>query len=75
MNGVRIRNLKQLVEVLRDTTDAYVTFRFQGKGSDTIVLKRADVPGATEEILSDNGIREQCSADIAPIWNRAKKSK
>jgi len=75
VNGVRIRNLKHLVEVVRDSTEAFVAFRFQGKGSDTIVLKRADVPGATEEILSDNGIREQCSADVAPLWNRAKKSK
>jgi hypothetical protein len=31
--------------------------------------------GATEEILNDHSIRQQCSADIAPIWNEGKPKK
>jgi hypothetical protein len=28
---------------------------------------------ATEEILSDNSFRNQCSPDIAPVWNKKKQ--
>jgi hypothetical protein len=72
---VRIQNLEHLVEVLRDATDPFVEFKFDGKGSDTIVLKRKEAQDATEAVLNDNGIRERCSADLAPVWNQAKKTK
>jgi len=75
MNGVRIRNLKHLVEVLRDATEPYVEFTFHGRFSEAVVFKRKEVQDATEEILSENGIRQQCSPDIAPVWNQAKKTK
>jgi hypothetical protein len=74
VNGTRIRNLKHMVEVLRDATGEYVEFKFTCKFTDTIVFRRTDALEATEEILSDNGIRDQCSPDIALIWN-AKKVK
>jgi S1-C subfamily serine protease len=74
INGVRIRNLKHMVEVLRDGTDPFVEFTFHGKNSDAIVFKRKAVQDATEEILNDNGIRQQCSPDIAPLWQQAKKT-
>jgi S1-C subfamily serine protease len=75
VNRVRIQNLKHLVEVLRDATDPFVEFKFDGKGSDTIVLNRKEAQDATEAVLNDNGIRERCSADFAPVWNQAKKTK
>jgi S1-C subfamily serine protease len=75
INGVRIRNLKQMVEVLRDATGEYVEFTFHGKFTEAIVFKRKDAQAATEEILRDNGIREQCSPDVAPVWNHAKPTK
>jgi S1-C subfamily serine protease len=74
VNDIRIRNLKHLVEVLRDATGEFVEFKFICKFTDTIVFRRKEAFEATEEILSDNGIRDQCSPDIAPIWN-AKKVK
>ena len=67
-----IRNLKHLVEVLRDAKEEYVEITFHGRPSEGVVFKRKDVPGATEEILSGNGIRHQCSPDIAPVWKQAK---
>jgi len=72
VNGVRIRNLKHLVEVLRDANGEFVEFTFLCKFTDTIVFRRKEALDATEEILNDNGIRQQCSSDIAPIWNKAK---
>jgi hypothetical protein len=72
INGTRIRNLKHLVETLRDAKEEFVEFTFHGRPSEGVVFKRKDVPGATEEILSDNGIRQQCSPDIAPVWKQPK---
>jgi S1-C subfamily serine protease len=75
VNGVKIRNLKHLVETLRDVKEDFVEFKFLGKYSELIVFSRREALEATEEILSDNGIREQCSADVAPIWNHGKARK
>ena len=72
MNGTRIRNLKHMVEVLRDATGDFVEFKFFCKFTDTIVFNRKEALDATEEILSDNGIRGQHAADMAPIWNATK---
>jgi hypothetical protein len=70
VNGVRIRNLKHLVEVIRDATGEFIALTFQGQATNLIILNRKEALDATEEILSDNGIRHQCSPDIAPIWNK-----
>jgi S1-C subfamily serine protease len=75
VNGVKIRNLKHLVETLRDSKEEFVEFKFLGKYSELIAFSRREALEATEEILSDNGIREQCSADVAPIWNPEKAKK
>jgi len=75
VNGVRIRNLPHLVEVIRDATGEYIEFTFQGRATYTIIFKRKEALDATEEILSDNGIRQQCSPDIALIWNEGKPKK
>jgi S1-C subfamily serine protease len=72
VNGVHIRNLKHLVEVIRDATGEFIEFTFLGNETDTIVFNRKEALDATEEILSDNGIRQQYSADIATIWNQKK---
>ncbi len=75
VNGIKIRNLKHLVETLRDLTDEFVEFKFLGKYSELIVFPREAAIAATAEVLSENGIREQCSADVAPIWNNGKPKK
>jgi S1-C subfamily serine protease len=72
VNGVRIRNLKHMVEVIRDATGELIEFTFHGNQTDMIVFNRKEALDATEEILSDNGIRQQYSPDIALIWNQRK---
>ncbi|MGO9471016.1 MAG: trypsin-like peptidase domain-containing protein [Isosphaeraceae bacterium] len=74
VNGVRIRNLKHAVEVIRDSKSEYIEFTFHGKSNDIVVFKRKEALDATEEILSDNGIRQQFSPDLAPVWNQTKKT-
>jgi S1-C subfamily serine protease len=67
VNGIPIRNLKHAVEIIRDSTGEYIEFTFHGKTTDALVFKRKEALDATEEILSDNGIRQQFSPDIATI--------
>jgi PDZ domain len=61
-----------MVEVIRDATGDFIEFTFHGNETDTFVFKRKEALDATEEILSDNGIRQQCSPELAPIWNQKK---
>lgn len=69
VNDRPIKNLAHLVEVLRDETSEFVTFEFTGRGEETIVLPRKEAISATDDILSDNGVRAQGSADVLTIWN------
>ena len=70
INGMRIKNLKHLVETLRDAKDKYITIEFDDRASETIVFDRKEVLQATEEILSDNSVRQQFSEDLAPVWSK-----
>ena len=72
VDGVRIRNLKHMVEVIRDSTVEFIEFTFHSNQTDMIVFKRKEALAATEEILADNGIRQHCLDDLAPIWNQKK---
>jgi S1-C subfamily serine protease len=68
VNGTRIRSLVQLVTVLRDLKDPFVTLEFDQKGGEALVFSRAAIMAATEEILTDNGIRAQGSPDTLAVW-------
>jgi hypothetical protein len=72
VNGVRVRNLRHLVETLRDAKGEYVEFTFHGQRTDKYVFRRPEALAATDEVLSDNGVRQQCSEDIAPVWGKPK---
>jgi S1-C subfamily serine protease len=69
VNGVAIKNLHHLVEVLRDARQEYITFAFWGMNTETLVFTRAQIERSTEEILNDNGIRAQGSPDLMALWN------
>jgi S1-C subfamily serine protease len=68
LNGKAIKNLGHLVEVLRDSKDEFITIEFEGRG-ETLVFPRAEAIAATEDILSDNGVRSQGTPDTMAIWN------
>jgi hypothetical protein len=57
VNGIPIRNLGHLVEVLRDARGELVTIAFASHDRETMAFPRAQMLAATEEILTDNGIR------------------
>jgi S1-C subfamily serine protease len=70
VNHQPVRNLAHLVETLRDLKDEFVTFEFDTRNAgESIVFPRAEMVSATENILNDNGVRSQGSADVMTIWN------
>jgi S1-C subfamily serine protease len=69
INGTSVKNLAHLVELLRDSRDEFIVFDFAGRETDSIVLNRAEVAAATEELLNDNGIRAQGSPHLLELWN------
>jgi S1-C subfamily serine protease len=69
VNGIRIKNLVHLVETLRDVQDEFVVFEFAGRKFETPVFPRKEMEAATEDILNDNGVRAQGSADTLRVWN------
>ncbi len=70
VNGVKVRNLNSLVEQLRDMKDPFIEITFEDNFTETMVFRREEMEAATEEVLSENGIRFQYSDDIKDIWNR-----
>jgi S1-C subfamily serine protease len=72
INGIPIKNLRHFVEILRDSKEKFTTIRFADKASETIVFNHKDALKATDEILSDNGIREQASDDLTAVWSQKK---
>ena len=72
INGTAIKNLAHLVEVLRDSTDEFIVIEVAGRGNELVVLPRAETQAATEEILTDNGVRAQGSPDVLKVWEAKK---
>jgi hypothetical protein len=68
VNGVKVKNLRHFVELLRDTKNKYTTLSFDDRFSETIVFEHQAALKATDEVLSDNGIREQASDDLLAVW-------
>jgi hypothetical protein len=68
INDKPVRSLRHLVELLRDLKDDLVVIKFDQRISENIVLPRKEMLAATDEILSDNGIRSQGSKDMMDVW-------
>jgi len=68
VNGVRIKSLRHMVAVLRDLKDPFVSIEFDQKGGEALVFSRPAIMSATDEILTDNGIRAQGSPDTLAVW-------
>jgi S1-C subfamily serine protease len=72
VNGIRVKNLVHLVETIRDSTDAYLRFRFAEEGSELLVFDRKEMDRVTEEIMEENGIAptRRGSAETLRAWNQ-----
>jgi S1-C subfamily serine protease len=69
VNGVRVRNLAHLVQIIRDSNEKYVSIEFVDQRSERLVFPRDEMVAATGGILTNNGIRNQGSDDIMKVWN------
>jgi len=72
VNGITIKNLDHLVQVLNDSKDEFLKFEFAGLGLETFVFPRQAMKDATDEILSDNDIRSQASPDVMEALKKGK---
>ena len=73
INGTTVKNLAHLVELLRGATEEFVEIKFASENSETLVFRRDEISAATEEILTDNGIRSQFSDDLAEAAKDSSK--
>ena len=64
VNGIPIKNLQHLAQVLNDSKDEFLKFEFAGTGLETFVFPRQALKDSTDGILNDNDIRSQGSPDI-----------
>lgn len=69
LNGVPIKNLNDLIDVIKGSTDKYLTIEFAEKFSEILVFSREEMIAATEGIMTDNNLRAQGSPDTMAIWN------
>lgn len=69
VNGVPVKNLKHLVELLRDTREKFTTISFDDRSSETIVFNHQEALAATDDVLNDNGIRQRASDDLSLVWS------
>jgi S1-C subfamily serine protease len=74
VNGIPVKNLKHLVEILRDSKDEFISIACDTRYAETMIFPRAQMVAATDGILTDNGVRSQGSPDTLAIWN-AKPAK
>jgi hypothetical protein len=76
VNGQQVKNLRHLVEILRDSRDDQISFKFANSGvltHETMVFNRADLLDATAKILEENGIRYPYSQDLRTVWELPEK--
>jgi hypothetical protein len=67
VNGVAIRNMPHLVELLRDSRDEYLIFRFAEDRSETLVFRRRELELATVQVMSENGIPHRTNSNVISV--------
>lgn len=67
LNGVEVKNLRHLAELLKSSTDEYLRFEMDDR-NESLVFRREELASATEQILEDEGIRYQASEDLRDVF-------
>jgi len=68
INGIEIKNLNHLVQVLRDCKDEFIQVECDSNYGETMIFPRKEMLAATDDILNDNGVRTQGSPDTMAVW-------
>jgi len=74
VNGIPVKNLNHLVEILRDAKGEFITIDCDSRATETMIFPREQMIAVTDDILTDNGVRSQGSPDTMAVWN-AKPAK
>jgi S1-C subfamily serine protease len=74
INGKKVKSLAHLVELIRDAEGEYLTLTLCGR-YELLVFHRQELFDVTEEILADEGIRNQFSDDLKDVWEGKKTEK
>src|SRR5207249_10759303 len=72
INGVHIKNLRHLVELIRDNHDNQITVKFAKSGvmmNETMVFNRTELLQTTGKIFEENGTRYLYSGDLRRVWH------
>lgn len=67
LNGVEVKNLQHLAELLRSCTDEFVRLEMADR-NESLVFRREELVGSTEQILTDEGIRYQASESLRDLF-------
>jgi hypothetical protein len=51
--------------------DDFIELAFAREGTESMIFPRKEMLAATDDILTDNGIRSQGSPDTLAVWNAA----
>lgn len=70
INGIPIKNMKHMVQVLRDAKEEQIKFEFAEKDATYLVFNRKQIEEAMEDILIDNAIVRQGSKELLMEWNK-----
>lgn len=68
VNGTLVHSLRHLVALLRDLKQEYVVIQLEPHFVPSMVFNRNELLSATENILTDTGIRAQGSPDMLEVW-------
>lgn len=69
LNDKPVKNLRSLAEMLRDSKDEFLRFKMADR-SESLVFRRSEMEAATEEILSNEGIRYQSSDSLKDVLDK-----
>jgi S1-C subfamily serine protease len=67
VNGVEVKNLRHLAELLRDSTDEFIRLETADR-NEQLVFRRSELKDSTEEILTEEGIRYQASESLRDLF-------
>ncbi|MEW6744760.1 MAG: trypsin-like peptidase domain-containing protein [Planctomycetota bacterium] len=68
LNGQVIRNLRQMIELIKQNKEEFLVFEFGEMGDGKVVLDPALVEQYASEILRNNNIAAPCSEDLRDLW-------
>jgi S1-C subfamily serine protease len=67
LNGKSVKSLRAFAEMLRDNKDEFVRIEMAGR-NEALVFRRSELESASDEILTNEGIRYQSSENLRDVF-------